>query len=260
MLHFAGEVEAVFGIWLVPLFAAIIVFKGWDSMVHYVSDTSFGEAVFVTVIMAVAASRPVLLFAESVLSKFAALGNSTAAAWWLAILVIGPLLGSFITEPAAMTICALLLSRRFYSLNPSPRLRYATLGLLFVNISVGGTLTHFAAPPVIIVAGKWNWNAAHMFTHFGWKAAVGIVIATVLYFIFFQQELRSLKPIADDTGKQEPPPPFRVVFTHLLFIFWTVITAHYTALVVLGFLFFLLNVALIIGGIYVIYHFITKYW
>ena len=39
-------------------------------------------------------------------------------AWWLAILTIGPLLGSFITEPAAMTICALLLARRFYALNP----------------------------------------------------------------------------------------------------------------------------------------------
>ena len=239
MLHFAGEIEAVFGIWLVPLFAAIVISKGWDAMVHYVSDTSFAEAVFVTVIMAMAASKPVLVFAESVLSKIAALGGSTVAAWWLAILIAGPLLGSFITEPAAMTICALLLSRKFYALEPSPRLRYATLGLLFVNISVGGTLTHFAAPPVVMVAGKWNWNAMHMFTHFGWKAAIGIALATGLYFAFFRQELRSLKPIADDTDKPEPPAPFRVVLAHLLFIIWTVLTSHHPALVVLGFLFFL---------------------
>lgn len=239
MLHFAGEIEAVFGIWLIPLFAAIVIFKGWDSMVHYVSDTSFSEAVFVTVVMAMAASKPVLVFAEGVLSKVAALGGSTVAAWWLAILVAGPLLGSFITEPAAMTICALLLSRRFYALNPSPRLRYGTLGLLFVNISVGGTLTHFAAPPVVMVAQKWNWSAAHMFLSFGWKAAIGIVIATALYFVFFRQELRSLQPIADDAGKQEPPAPFRVILAHLVFILWTVITSHHPALVVLGFLFFL---------------------
>ena len=36
-------------------------------------------------------------------------------------------------KPAAMTICALLLARQFYDLRPSTRLKYATLGLLFVN-------------------------------------------------------------------------------------------------------------------------------
>ncbi len=239
MLHFAGEVEAVFGIWLVPLFLAIVVLKGWGSMVHYVSETSFAEPVFVAVIMAIAASRPVLAFAESVLGKVAALGRGTPAAWWLAILTIGPLLGSFITEPAAMTICALVLSRRFYALNPSPRLRYGTLGLLFVNISVGGTLTHFAAPPVVMVARKWGWDARHMFLSFGWKAALGIAIATAVYFVFFQKELRSLSATGEASESTEPRPPFRLVCAHLLFLVWTVFTAHYSALVVLGFLFFL---------------------
>jgi len=53
-----------------------------------------------------------------------------------------------------MIICALLLSRRVLDLGTSPRLRYATLGLLFVNVSVGGTFTHFAAPPVLMVASE----------------------------------------------------------------------------------------------------------
>ena len=239
MFHFAGEVEAVFGIWLVPLFAAIVVAKGWEAMVHYVADTSFSEAVFVTVIMAMAASRPVLVCAEGFLGKVAALGGSTPAAWWLAILTVGPLLGSFITEPAAMTICALLLSRRFYSLNPGAGLRYATLSLLFVNISVGGTLSHFAAPPVVMVAQKWGWSTSHMFLHFGWKAAAGIAVANALYFLVFVRELRGLTAPAENSAQQEPPPPFRIVASHLLFIVWTVLTAHHPALVVLGFLFFL---------------------
>ena len=237
MFHFAGEVEAVFGIWLVPLLAALAIFKGWDAMVHFVADTSFSEAVFVTVIMAIAASRPVLVCAEGFLSRVAALGGGSTAAWWLAILTVGPLLGSFITEPAAMTICALLLSRRFYSLNPGPRLRYATLGLLFVNISVGGMLSHFAAPPIVMVAHKWDWNTSHMFLNFGWKAALGIAIATALYFAIFARELRGLA--APPAAEQEPPPPFRVVAAHLAFILWTVLAAHHIALVVLGFLFFL---------------------
>ena len=56
-----------------------------------------------------------------------------------------------------MTIAALLLVRKFYVLEPSTKFKYATLGLLFVNISVGGTMTHFAAPPVLMVAEPWAY-------------------------------------------------------------------------------------------------------
>ncbi|KAB2833513.1 MAG: hypothetical protein F9K51_03425, partial [Candidatus Dadabacteria bacterium] len=109
------------------------------------------------------------------------------------ILTIGPLLGSFITEPAAITISALVLSNKFYDLKPSAKLKYATLGLLFVNISVGGTLTHFAAPPVLMVSGPWNWGTDFMLTHFGWKALIGILVSNGLYFIFFRRELARLQ-------------------------------------------------------------------
>src|SRR5690606_29987987 len=130
------------------------------------------------VIMAMAATRPVVGFAQSMLRRVAALGGGTPAAWWFTILTLGPALGSFITEPAAMTICAMLLSRQFYAMQPSRRLRYATLGLLFVNVSIGGTFTHFAAPPVLMVAAPWDWGLAFMSTHFGWKAGVAILMST----------------------------------------------------------------------------------
>ena len=81
--------------------------------------------------------------------------------------------GSFITEPAAMTICALLLGRQILRAQARPRLKYATLGLLFVNVSIGGTLTHFAAPPVLMVARPWGWDTAFMVSHFGWRAVAG---------------------------------------------------------------------------------------
>ena len=55
-----------------------------------------------------AATRPVLDLAERCLRAVAGLGGGTPAAWWLSILILAPLLGSFITEPAAMTIGALL--------------------------------------------------------------------------------------------------------------------------------------------------------
>jgi hypothetical protein len=125
--------------------------------------------------------------------KIANLFGGMLVSWWLTILTVGPILGSFITEPAAMTIAALLLAEKFYSLEPNKNFQYATLGLLFVNISVGGTLTHFAAPPVLMVAAPWHWDLMHMLTNFGWKAVIGIGLANGLYFYIYRQELARLQ-------------------------------------------------------------------
>lgn len=243
VFHFLGEVEAVFGIWLIPLGLAILIMKGPGVALHYLSGVNFTEPIFVVVIMAIASSRPILQFAEGSLKKFADFGGGSPAAWWFAILTIGPLLGSFITEPAAMTICALLLAGKFYRLNPSMNLRYVTLGLLFVHISIGGTLTHFAAPPVVMVAGKWNWDTPFMLLHFGWKAAACILISNTLALLVFRRELFSMKsPRAGETGASAPVP-VPIIVCHLLFIGFVVYAAHYAAMVVLAFLFFLAFVA-----------------
>ncbi|MDH3885350.1 MAG: putative Na+/H+ antiporter, partial [Desulfobacterales bacterium] len=194
LFHFLGEVEAVFGIWAIALVLAIIGFYDWKTMVHYISyRVNYTEPLFVVVIMTLAATRPILRLSEAIIRKIARLLGGTLTAQWLTALTIGPLLGSFITEPAAMTISALVLARIFYELEPSQKFKYATLGLLFVNISVGGTLTHFAAPPVLMVASPWKWTTAHMLTHFGWKAELGILISNALYFLVFRKELARLE-------------------------------------------------------------------
>jgi len=244
MLHFLGEIEAVFGLWVVPLFAVLTIAKGWHTAESFIgTGVHFTEPVFVVVIMAISSTRPVLQFAEGAIGRVAHLGGGTPFAWWLAILTLGPVLGSFITEPAAMVICALLLSRRLYDLGPSRRLAYGTLGLLFVNVSVGGTLTHFAAPPVLMVAGKWGWGLPHMAGNFGWKAVVGIVVANAIYALLFRGEFRELGARAAERGEVErrhrAPVPAWVVGVHMLFLAWTVLTAHTPALFVGGFLFFL---------------------
>jgi hypothetical protein len=203
----------------------------------------------VVVIMALASTRPIIGFAEAALRRVADAGGCTPAAWWVTILMLGPLLGSFITEPAAMTICALLLARQFYDLKPGTRLKYATLGLLFVNVSIGGTLTHFAAPPVLMVARTWGWDTSFMLSHFGWRAALGIALSTGLYFVIFRRELRALaaRPPAVDIEQQDEdakgpalfPVPAWVTAVHVAFIAWTVYNAHYPALFLGGFFFFL---------------------
>jgi len=190
--------------------------------------------------MAIAASRPILQCAVRVMGLVA--GQSTAR-WWLALLTLGPLLGSFITEPAAMTICALLLGREFYRLGPSPRFMYATLGLLFVNISVGGALTNFAAPPVLLVADKWNWSTAFMLEQFGLRAVAGIIVGNLACFLFFRNEFNRLstqrRDLPPDESMREEPVPLWITGIHLAFLTWTVLVAHEPALFIGGFLFFL---------------------
>lgn len=192
--HFLGEVEVVFGLWVIPLFFGIILFFDWSTVLHYIDDgVNLTEAAFVVVIMVLASTRPILQLGELIMMRIAGLFGGTLGAFWVTVMTIGPLLGSFITEPAAMTITALLLSQKFYDLGTSARFRYATLGLLFVNVSVGGTLTHFAAPPVLMVAGPWGWGTDFMLLNFGWKAVLGILIANGLYFLAFRQELAAMQ-------------------------------------------------------------------
>jgi hypothetical protein len=251
VLHFFGEVEAIFGIWVVPLLAALALRQGWLAAREYLGQgVNFTEPLFVVVIMSIAASRPVLQLSERVMQWAARLGGGSVAAWWFAILTVGPLLGSFITEPAAMTICALLLAERFYRLRPVPALAYGTLGLLFVDVSVGGTLTQFAAPPVLMVAGKWGWGLRHMLSAFGWKAALGIVSANVLYLVYFRREFKTLASADADTltraaalhgtaPRARAPIPIWITLVHIGFLAWTVVNNHFPVLFVGGFLFYL---------------------
>jgi Putative Na+/H+ antiporter len=148
-----------------------------------------------------------------------------------------------ITEPAAMTISALLLRRQFYELKPAPRLAYATLGLLFVNISVGGVLTHFAAPPVLMVASRWGWNTPFMFRQFGEAALAGIVISNIIYYLVFRRSIAQLASqqltfTTSETKESQTPIPAWVTIGNLIVMAWTVLVSHYPVLVVGGFLFF----------------------
>ncbi|MGD9332155.1 MAG: putative Na+/H+ antiporter [Desulfobacterales bacterium] len=194
LFHFLGEVEAIFGIWAVALVAAIVFFFDWSTAVFYLSQrVNFTEPLFVVVIMTLAATRPILKLSEAMMQKIANVLGGSLTAWWFTILTFGPILGSFITEPAAMTIAALLLAKKFYALDPPESFKYATLGLLFVNISVGGTLTHFAAPPVLMVASPWNWDTLFMLKHFGWKAVEGILIANAVYYFIYRKHFKALE-------------------------------------------------------------------
>ena len=225
LLHFLAETEVVFGLWAAALFVGIAALKGsvHDAVV-YIESLNFTEPKFVLVVMVVAATRPVVKLAESFISFIARLlPLQESLAFYCAALSVGSLLGSLITEPAAMTLLAILLKRRYFDRKISLKFAYATLGLLFVNISIGGTLTHFAAPPVLMVAAKWQWDTVFMLTHFGWKAVASCLVSTALVAFVFRKELLSL---ATQHVKTDSIPAWLTV-AHLGFLGAVVGFAHH---------------------------------
>ena len=238
--HFLGEVEAVFGMWAAAFVLAMVGMSGTHDAIVFLESLNFTEPGFVFVIMAMAGTRPVIKFAEQLITAFSKLfpfGGKMS--FYMSALIVGPLLGSFITEPAAMTVTALILQKNFFSKpDMSTKFKYATLGLLFVNISIGGTLTHFAAPPVLMVAGKWGWGMTHMMAHFGYKAAIAVIIGTIVIAYRNRKELTGgfeLRP--DDTEKMHPR--WWITGTHLFFLALVVASAHHMVVFIGVFLFFL---------------------
>lgn len=225
VLHFLAETEVVFGLWAAALFVGIAVLKGsLNDAVEYIEGLNYTEPKFVLVVMVVAATRPVVKLAEALISFIARLMPLTeSVSFYVAALSFGSLLGSFITEPAAMTLLALVLKRRYFDAGISNKLAYATLGLLFVNVSIGGTLTHFAAPPVLMVAAKWEWNTTYMLTHFGWRAVLSCIVSTALVTYYFRNELKQVEVVRGDTN----PVPAWLTFLHIAFLAAVVGFAHH---------------------------------
>jgi Na+/H+ antiporter NhaD/arsenite permease-like protein len=224
--HLLGEVEIVFGFWAAVLVIYITLITDLSTAKAYLNKRNFTEPLFVFAIMIVAGSKPILYFSTQLLQAFAMalkqiLRSRTAPILYFLTLGLTPLLGSFITEPAAMTLAAFLLRDLVYRHQCSKALLFGTLGVLFVNISIGGTLTNFAAPPVLMVATTWDWSSVFMFSHFGIESCAAIFINALVATLLFHRQL-----IEPETSNKEVKIPFIVIAMHLLFLCGVVVFAH----------------------------------
>ena len=240
--HLAGEVETVFGFWALILIIGIALINGSHvPAIEYLEGRNYTEPLFVFAIMVVSASKPILVLASTgvkyvslVLSKLIKINKQTST--YFVTLSLVPLLGSFITEPAAMTLAALLIKKDVFSQSQNPKLLYLTIGALFVNVSIGGALTNFAAPPILMVAGTWGWSTAHIFEMFGLKAISAVLINSLIATALCRQLLPKLR-----TGAAtEDSIPAGVSFTHLIFLVGIVVFAHHPV-VFMGLLLFFMG-------------------
>lgn len=239
LFHLLGEVEVVFGFWAIALIAAMALLGGGDEALAYAESRNYTEPLFVFVVMVIAASRPVLravISTVNVLARLLPVSTPLATAW-LGLAAV-PLFGSLITEPAAMTIAALMLAPQIFRPQVPEVVKYLALGVLFVNISIGGTLTAYAAPPVLMVAATWQWDSMFMLANFGWKAALAVIVnasvATFALRAFLLQPQSEPHDASADT-----PAPLSVVLVHLSLLAGVVVFAHHPVVFLGLFLMFL---------------------
>lgn len=247
--HLLAEVEIVFGFWAMVLIIFLFAVLGRQETLNYVDSRNFTEPMFVFGIMVIAGTRAVLQAGRSCVTWAARLlPLPREIAFYFTVLSLVPLLGSFITEPAAMTLAALMLRERFFSADISNRLKYATLGVLFVNVSIGGTLTPYAAPPILMVASTWGWDLSFMLSNFAWKATPAVLINAGLVTLIFSKELielnRSRKNETHDATKATAaaPVPWALVALHLIMLVGVVIFAHHPK-IFMGLLLFFMGIA-----------------
>lgn len=244
LFHLLGEVEVVFGFWAIVLVLSMALLQDGASALAYAESRNYTEPLFVFVVMVIAASRPVLelvMRAIATLARWAPLPRllpKPLVSAWLGLAAV-PLLGSLITEPAAMTIAALMLAPTVFGAGVPERIKYFALGTLFVNVSIGGTLTSYAAPPVLMVAATWQWDSAFMLANFGWKAALAVLVNATVAAALLRPHLKDLR--GDDAGLPagRRPVPFTIAAVHLAVLAGVILTAHHPVAFIALFLLFL---------------------
>jgi len=218
-----GEVEIVFGFWAIVLVLIIFFLLGKTETVNYLNNQSYVEPLFVFVIMVIAASKPILDFSLSCVKKISALlPVNKSLSLFLITMSFVPLLGSFITEPAAMTLGALILRDHFYSKKISNKFKYGIIGTLFVNVSIGGAMTPFAAPPILMVAAKWNWDLNFMINTFAWRTALAVFVNSIILTFLFRNELTKLGESKIKTIKIQS----FVLILHLILLLGVIFFVH----------------------------------
>jgi hypothetical protein len=229
IFYFLSEVELVFGFWIIPLVIGLFFVSKIGTTIAYLETRDYTYALYMTVVVAFASTRPIIVFAETILAYISRLGGNNAKSWWWTILTVGPLLVTILKEPGAMTITSILLAKTCFPFIKKMKFRYKTLALLFINISLGGLLAPHTSRSLFLVARAENWDFIYTFFRFGWKSMLIILINnSVFYFLFrkdFVKDSSALVAYLEQEKKERPP--LWLTGIHLFFLLAIVLSSEY---------------------------------
>lgn len=230
-LHLISEVELIFAFWALIFLLAWVVTAGTLPVSKFIQSINISEPFFIFCIVVMASAKPVLQFVKQALiliaNSIAKLLKIPPAFCQIAVLLtLGPLLGSVITEPAAMTLVSLLLLQMFKNTQTDEQIDnkfvYAVLAVLFVNVSIGGALTHFAAPPILMVARIWQWDFLSVFKNLGIASIIAVFVNAGFLTVYYKKNILQLRPLNVDAVNI----PSWITLGHVLLIASSVYYLH----------------------------------
>lgn len=218
LIGILSKVEIVFFVWAIPLFFLFWISEGFKLTITYFDTRNYSFPIYIMTIVVLTTSKPIIDFADRILTFLAKLGPNTPKMWWWALLLGSPLIACLVKEPGAMIIGSTLLLRKFYYLTPSRSFRYATMGLLFSNISMGGLLTPVSSRAFMLVQSSLNWKPGFLLAQFSWKAFIAIILSTTIYYVIFRKEFDKLPSTVRDRINFKYAIPWWISATHILFL------------------------------------------
>lgn len=215
---FLNKIELVFIVWAVPLFVIFVCCEGYRVAMAYFNSRNYVSSLFIMIMLIFLESRPIECLSERIFSNIAKLGYQSPKCWWWTIMLFAPLSTFFLKETGAMIIGATLLAKHFYRFYPSSRFGYATLGLLFSNISIGGLLTAFSSRALFIILPSVKWGNEIVIKHFCWKAVLSMLISTTIYYFVFKKEFHSFPRSVVNKAVVEDDIPYWVILVHIVLV------------------------------------------
>lgn len=190
-----SRVELVFVLWAAPLFLWFLYSEGYRVTMSYFNSRNYVFSLFIVIMLILLESRPIVYFSERVFSNIAKIGKQSPRCWWWTLMIASPLSSILLKETGAMIIAATLLVRNFYKFSPTPRFAYATMGLLFANISIGGLTSALSSRALFIILPSVKWGNSFILQYFCWKAIIAILLSTTIYYLIFRKEFNNFPKV-----------------------------------------------------------------
>ncbi|AAP05554.1 putative Na+/H+ antiporter [Chlamydia caviae] len=234
-----SRVELVFVLWAAPLFLWFLYSEGYRVTMSYFNSRNYVFSLFIVIMLILLESRPIVYFSECIFSNIAKIGRQSPRCWWWTLMIAAPLSGALLKETGAMIIAATLLVRNFYKFSPSPRFAYATMGLLFSNISIGGLTSALSSRALFIILPSVKWNNSFILKYFCWKSIIAILLSTTIYYLIFRKEFNNFPKVVINPSMMNERVPKWIIFVHIILVGSVILARSVPLLMAAIFLFYL---------------------
>ncbi|WP_348663117.1 putative Na+/H+ antiporter [Chlamydia vaughanii] len=213
-----SRVELVFVLWAAPLFLWFLYSEGYKVTMGYFNSRNYVFSLFIVIMLILLESRPIVYFSERIFSNIAKIGRQSPRCWWWTLMIACPLSSIFLKETGAMIIAATLLARNFYKFSPSPRFAYATMGLLFSNISIGGLTSGLSSRALFIILPSVRWGNSFILKYFCWKSIIAMLISTTIYYLIFRKEFDNFPKVVTNPSMMNERVPKWIICVHIILV------------------------------------------